>query len=380
MAKTTTTSPEDVRTSVSSIYSDLLIKRQADREARAAKKQEKKAIEEAEVEEKKVKEDGTKMSKAERRQAELDAWKEIIVGLTGDDLDYSSPKKGKKKKYRKWIGDDDTTPILTPKPKKAKKKNYRKEFEPELNMLKTIVADQNRFTVDLQRRFQNAAGPATKDGMPPSKTLVELASAVNASRQNSLGLIREIGSLKKTIAELYLKQAKEDREGGSASTGFNATDIGLMGSSVAANMFGDRSSIGGGLPAGPASTTSESTPVSDWIPGTPIPVTAVSASPSVATPALPTGPDMSEFDPSTWGGPDLGPNASASFENIPKDIVVEWHKAEGKARFKAVSRETGQEIVGCPVPNVDPRNLTFNEKDGTVKGEFDESYKLEVYE
>lgn len=367
--KTKATSSDEIRSSVTSIYSDILGKRQAEREARSFKRQQERELHEQEKEAKKRHEDGTKKTKAERREEELEAWKEIIVGLTGDDLEYTS-SKGKKKKYRKWITDDDT-PVLTPKPKKAKKKNYNKVFEPELNMLKTIVADQNRFTIDLQRRFQNAAGPATKDAAPLNKTLVELAAAVNASRNNSLGMLREIGNLKKTIADLYMKQKKMDDES-SGNSGFNSTDVGLMGSNIANQLFGDVPSSAGVAGNAPMPQAPDSgNPYAEG----PIIATATLTNPTPA--ASPVG--IQEFDPSTWsGGPTLSPNNAVNFETIPHTVVVEWHKSENRARFKAIRNDTGEELVGCPVPTSDPSKLTFNEKDLTVKGEFDENYKLEI--
>lgn len=380
MAKTTTTTETEVRASVASIYSELLDKRRLEREEKEAKKREAIERRHQEKEEKKLHEDGSKMSKKERREAELNAWKEIIIGLTGDDLEYSSEKK-EKKKYRQWIGEEDGAPVLTPKPKKAKKRNYRKEFEPELVMLKTIVADQNRFTADLQKRFQNAAGPATKDANPLNKTLVELAAAVNASRSNSLGLLREIGNIKKTIADLYMKQKKMDAEG-SGSTGFNSTDVGLMGSSIAASMFGDNAgsssyiqNTGASAPATPSENPYASQPSSTI----PVTVTPIQSSSPVA-PVMPAAPVVENFDPSTWGGPDLAPNDSTYYENIPHSVVVEWNKQANTARFKAIRNDSGEELTGCPVPTVDPFKLAFNEKDLTVKGEFDENYKLEIIE
>lgn len=373
--KVVDTTSNDVRNSVSSIYADLLERRQADREARMLKKAQEHEERERAKEEKKLKDDGTKLSKEERRQAELDSWKEIVVGLTGDDLEYSSPKK-KKKKYRKWIDDDaEANAMLTPKPKKHKKRNYNKEFEGELNMLKALVADQNRFSADLLKRFQVAAGPATKDAMPLNKTLVELASAINASRSNSLGVLKEIGNIKKTIADLYMKQAKADADAG--STGFNATDVGLMGSSIASQLFMDQPTTYGGNTVANTPYSSPTGAVQPPVqvsadPGAPIiPQMSVDPSPVSSTPAA------SEFDPSTWVGPDLG-NSGVQYENIPHTIVVEWKKAEDVARFKAIRNDDGTELVGCPVPTCDPSKLVFNEKDCIVKGQFDESYRLEI--
>ena len=216
---------KEVKNSISSIYASLLHKREEKRERKA----EKKRLEKEEHREEEETSEETPMSKKERRQAKLDAWKEVIIGLTGDDLDYVAPKKSRKK-YKKWIDDEMENTITTEKPKKKKKRNYRKEFEPEINMLKNIVAEQNKFTVDLQKRYQHAAGPNTRDSMPLNKTLVELASVINASRSNSLGVLKEIGNLKKTIADLYMKQHKLDLD--TKGEGFDSQDLGLMGSSI----------------------------------------------------------------------------------------------------------------------------------------------------
>lgn len=370
--KVVDTTSNDVRSSVSSIYADLLERRQADREVRLAKKAQEREEREREKEDKKLKDDGTKLSKKERRQAELDSWKEIVVGLTGDDLEYSSPKK-KKKKYRKWIDDDaEANAMLSPKPKKHKKRNYNKEFEGELNMLKSLVADQNRFSADLLKRFQVAAGPATKDAMPLNKTLVELASAINASRSNSLGVLREIGNIKKTIADLYMKQAKADADAG--STGFSSTDMGLMGSSIASSLFVDKPATYGGntvanTPYSSSTVPVSGTPVAD--PGAPV------IQQNTDQVSMMSAPQVEEFDPSTWQGPDIG-NSGVMYENIPHTVVVEWKKSEDAARFKAVRNDDGTELVGCPVPTCDPSKLVFNEKDLIVRGQFDETYKLEI--
>lgn len=370
--KVVDTTSNDVRSSVSSIYADLLERRQADREVRLAKKAQEREEREREKEDKKLKDNGTKLSKKERRQAELDSWKEIVVGLTGDDLEYSSPKK-KKKKYRKWIDDDaEANAMLSPKPKKHKKRNYNKEFEGELNMLKSLVADQNRFSADLLKRFQVAAGPATKDAMPLNKTLVELASAINASRSNSLGVLREIGNIKKTIADLYMKQAKADADAG--STGFSSTDMGLMGSSIASSLFVDKPATYGGntvanTPYSSSTVPVSGTPVAD--PGAPV------IQQNTDQVSMMSAPQVEEFDPSTWQGPDIG-NSGVIYENIPHTVVVEWKKSEDIARFKAVRNDDGTELVGCPVPTCDPSKLVFNEKDLIVRGQFDETYKLEI--
>lgn len=339
---------ENVRASISSIYADLLSKRRSEKEFKKEQKRMERELREQEKADKKNEE--TPMTKKEKRQAELDNWKEVVIGLTGDDLEYSKPKKGKKK-YRKWIDDDDINAVINAKQKKPKKKNYNKEFEPELNMLRSLVAEQNRFTADLQKRFQNAAGPATKDAQMPNKTLVELAAAIGTGRSNSLGMIREIGNLKKTIADLYMKQKKLDAESGGSGR-FENSDIGLLGSSIASNIFNTETPI---VPlTQPAQMTPP--PVQNNIPVANVVETTV-------------------FDPSTWDGPDLGESYS-KYESIPHTIYVEKNQSTGDMRFVALRNDNGEELIGCPVPTSDPRSLKINEEEMTVKGEFDEVYKL----
>lgn len=378
MNKNKNTMASDVTSSVSSIYADLCRKRESERAAKLEEKRLKKEAKEAEKETTST-EESTKPSKKEKRQAEMDAWKEVIIGLTGDDLEYSKPKKSKKK-YKKWIGEEDDFKITTDKPKKIKKKNYRKEFEPELNMLKSIVADQNKFTADLQKRFQNAAGPATKDAMPLNKTMVDLAANINTSRANSLGMLKAIGDLKRTIADLYMKQKKLDSET-SGNGGFESTDLGLMGSGIASSLFGDSVQAG------------TSNPISSPFMSQPMMNQSVSAQgnqptsgtlPSMiqhftesSVPVNTTLTSTSEFDPSSWNGPDIS-DSYVNFEAIPHEVVVEWHKNDNLARFKAIRSDTGEELRDCPVPETDPSKLKFNESNMTVKGEFDEIYKLEI--
>jgi len=327
---------------ISSIYSELVNKRRADKEA---KDEQKRLEKEAKRLEKEGSEEETPKTKKEKRQAELDAWNEIIIGLTGDDLDYI-PKKKNKRKYKKWVGDELTeNVVLKGKAQKKKKRNYNKEFEPELNMLKAVVADQNKFIADLQKRYQTAAGPNTKDAMPLNKNLIELAAVVNNARGNSLGLLREIGNIKRTIANLYMDQKNFDAKYGGLGS-LESQDLGLMGSNIASSMFNPT-----GNPIYSAPTVDSN---------------------------VPTMPSQemvfSRFDPSTWDGGGLVDD-STRFETMDKTIVVEWHKESDIARFKAVD-PSGNEIVGCPVPTCSIKTIDQNNK--MAKDEFDQVYQVEV--
>lgn len=371
--KTTSTSSEEVRSSVSSIYSQLLSKRKAEAEEKAAEHQKKEEEKKAEKEKDKDK-DVIKMSKAERRQAAIDNWKEVVVDLTGDDLEYSDKKK-KKKKYNKWIDDKDENKVVDAKKKKVKKKNYHKEFEPELNVLRTILTEQNKFTAELQKRFQNAAGPANKDAMPLNKTMVDLAAAIVSGRGNSLNVLKEIGGLKKAIADLTMKQKKLDSDLSGLGNSVGDSDLMLMGSSIMSGL--DNPYMSNPQPQQQTQQMEQSMPPQQ-------PVTysntygyeevkgVTPQVPQTYTPATSTG--MSDFDPATWEGPELE-NDQVIYENIPKTIVVE-RSSSGDMRFKAVRNDNGEEIPGCPVPTIDPNTLPYNEKDNTVRGNFDETYKV----
>ena len=354
---------ENIKASIGSIYASLLNKRAQEKEQREELKRIEKEAKEAEKAEKKD-EEKEKLTKKEKRKKELDNWKNIVTSITGDDLEYSD-KKTKKKKYHKWIDDDLDNAIKSEKKKKVKKKNYSKEFAPELNMLKALVAEQNRFTSDLQKRFMNAAGPATKDAAYPNKTLVELSSAINAGRSNSLGILREIGSVKKSIADLTMKQKKMDLDV-MGNSNIDSTDLGLMGSSIASSLLVNNPYM--------SDSPRTETPMQQ-----PVQTQHTQADPVVATVqsdesqySFPTTP----FDPSTWNF-DIG-DKSVMYENIPHQIYVEKKADTGEMRFVATRNDTGEEIQINSLPTVDPSKLSVDEKKMQVTGKFDEVYDLKI--
>lgn len=344
MEKVTNTTAEEVKTSVSSIYSALLGKRQKEKEEKEEAKRLAKEAKEAEKQDKEEEKE-EKISKRAKREKELEAWKTVFSELTGDDLEYSSKKKGKKK-YKKWIDDDIENAVQTEKAKKIKKKNFRKEFEPELNMLKTLLAEQNRINADMLKRFQNAAGPATKDAMFPNKTLVELLSTINAGKTNALSMLREIGNLKKTVADLEMKKKKMDMDAGSGAT--DNMDLGLLGSSLASNMFVN----------GPSSYSAPS---------------YNNPAPAAPQPEVVESP-IDDFDPSTWGG--VTNTTTTAFEDIPHKIYVENDTTTGMKRFVATRTDTGEEVKIPNLPTVDPNTLPFDERKMTIRGKFDEVYEV----
>lgn len=357
---------KEVSNSISSLYKELLNKRKEERELK------KNNIQESVEEEELIEDDKLiKLSKKERREKEMNNWKDVLASMIGEDLAYEE-KKPKKKKYKKWIDDEDDNKIIDVKPKKVKKKNYQKEFEPELNLLRNLIADQNKFNIDLQKRFNIAMGPANKDGAPPNKTMVELASAIVAGRNNSLGILKEIGSLKKNIADLYMKQKKLNYDLKGETSVTDNSDLMLLGSNIMSSFDNKFLNAPTQEPQQVQNIQPQHQPV--------ILQNNTHGYEEVKniTPRVPNtfNSNIQEFDPSTWnGGPSI--DKQVLFENIPKTVVVEKNSQTGDMRFKAIRNDTGEELVNYPgLPTSDPYKLKINEKDMMVKGTFDETYKL----
>lgn len=352
------TAENNVANSITDIYAKLVERRNKEKEDRDAAKLLAKS--------EKPKDDVTTekpLTKKQKKEAKIATWSEILIGLRGEDLDYIRPKKSKKK-YKKWIDDDVDTALLFNKSKKKKKRNYNKEFEPELNMLKNLIADQNRFAMDLLKRWNTMAGPATKDAMPLNKNLIELAGVLNNARGNSLSTLREIGNVKKTIAELYFKQKKEDRESGTGNS-FDSGDQGLMGAQFAQQLFAQSSSPAYSQPNSPGMDTPPS--IND-LDGERLSKQMFGPS---STPNVNDG--IQDYDPSKWDGDGLSAGAAA-FENTSHKFVVELHP-DDTYKFKAVG-DDGQEIVGPELPQ---RTIKTIDKEGLrALDDFNQVYDLEI--
>lgn len=101
-------------------------------------------------------------------------------------------KKGKKKKK-----------------KKEEMKDYAVEFEPEMNLMQNLLSDQVQFTQSLQRRY-NVLDSAKSSARGVGKYTTDLINSINQARSTSLQYVDKMASLKKTIAELNMKERKEN--------------------------------------------------------------------------------------------------------------------------------------------------------------------------
>ena len=286
------------------------------------------------------------LTKEEKIQANLNALESLAVEITGEDLEYN--RKKKKNKYKKWImGDDDDINNIRVKQIKKKKQNYEKEFEPQLNMLRNLLAEQNKFRADLMKRFDLAAGPSNIRDAQMNKTIVDLATAISTAGNAALSTMKEIGVTKKTIAELIIKQRQLDSKFG----GGDSQDIGLMGSDIAAAILGK-----------PTANQQILQPQQQF----------------VQPPIQPQqNQDISvshDFDPSSWNQDSFVSNHT-KYEEIPHTFVVEWHPNEDKARFKAIDPD-GNELKDCPVPTFKIKNIDSERK--IARDDFDQIYPLEI--
>lgn len=347
----------EIKNSIGNIYQEMAHRRAEER----VKRQEEKELKKLEKAEEKEIRKANKKSRKERLLDSENAYKSIIFDITGEDIDYVAPKK--KRNFKKWVDDEDE--LMVKKPKKKKKTDYRKQFAPELSMLKSLVADQNKFTTDLLKRFNTLA----KDGQM-NKTIVDLIANINSSRNNALGMLREIGNIKKYISELYWKQRKQEWDelkagaGGSKLSEEEGNQI-VTGASIFESMFGNQQIDFDTNPFNDPNSPTQLVPAPDiTVPG----IQPQSEVSNTFTPAQ-------DFDPSTWNRSDLI-TPHTKYENIPHEVIVEWDKDNDRARFKAVRTDTGEELPDYPIPQIDYSKLTFDTDNMVVKGEFEDSYKL----
>lgn len=294
------------------------------------------------------------LTKEEKIQANLNALENIAIEITGEDLEYFKKVKKKKNKYKKWITseDSDNPNLIQVKQIKKKKRNYEKEFEPQINMLKNLLAEQNKFRTDLLKRFDLAAGPSNIKDAQMNKTIVDLATAISTAGNAALSTMREIGAVKKTVAELYIKQKQME-----SKFGDNSQDVGLLGSDIASAVLGRPNSLNSAIP-NPYQNQSTNTTVFN----------------SQSVPQESSIEISNNFDPSSWNQESFV-SEHTKYEEIPHSFVVEWHKNEDKARFKAVKPD-GSELQGCPVPTFKIKNIDPERK--VARDDFDQIYPLEI--
>lgn len=123
-------------------------------------------------------------------------------------LNSAVPKvhKGKKFKFNVEYGNGDKKK----KKKKSKDKvvSHKKDFELEIQLLKNLQADQDKFIATLQKKYDQMENTkSTARGI--GKYTTDLITNITSARSTSLQIIDKIISAKKTVADLDFKERKE---------------------------------------------------------------------------------------------------------------------------------------------------------------------------
>lgn len=129
-----------------------------------------------------------------------------------DELMTFTAPKPKKKKGKTFKGFIDSNEKSVAKKKKGKKdgelKDYYKEFEPELALLRSLYAQQSKFTDNLQKKYDAMEG-AKSTARGVGKFTTDLITAINVARSTTLQIVDKTISTKEKIANLTVKERKE---------------------------------------------------------------------------------------------------------------------------------------------------------------------------
>lgn len=107
--------------------------------------------------------------------------------------------------------------------KKSYKKNkksdgYMKQFAEELTLLYGLLEETNAFSSDLDKIYKALTSSKTRGF---SKYTTDLINSILSTKQTKLSVLKEITSVKKTIADLTLKEAKNSGGDAESAGGVN---------------------------------------------------------------------------------------------------------------------------------------------------------------
>lgn len=96
---------------------------------------------------------------------------------------------------------------------KKDENNYKKEFAEELTLLYNLLEELNKYNKKLEKKYDALEGAKTRG---VSKYTMDLASSILQGKTSKLQVIKEIASVKKTIADLKLKHDAKNKDNGAA--------------------------------------------------------------------------------------------------------------------------------------------------------------------
>ena len=91
--------------------------------------------------------------------------------------------------------------------KLKKQENYKKEFAEELTLLYNLLDETSKFGKELEKKYKALDGQKVRG---VSKYTNDLGQLVLTAKANKLSILKEISGVKKTIADLQLKDAKNN--------------------------------------------------------------------------------------------------------------------------------------------------------------------------
>lgn len=165
-----------------------------------------------------------------------DSFSDVMSDEYFEDLMASSSIKIKK--HGKGSYDEFFLDEKKKKKKKKKKKgeltDYKKEFEPEAALLRNLLIEQNKYVDSLQKEYDYIAShKSSSRGI--NKNMTDLMDNITQARNLSMQLVDKHVNLKKTIADLSMKERKE--KAGTLGEGDNLADFA---SSYLKQMISDR--------------------------------------------------------------------------------------------------------------------------------------------
>ena len=96
---------------------------------------------------------------------------------------------------------------------KKEENPYKKEFAEELTLLYNLLDELNKYNKKLEKKYDVMDNQKTR-GM--SKYTMDMAASILQGKTSKLQVIKEIASIKKTIADLKLKHDNKNKENSSA--------------------------------------------------------------------------------------------------------------------------------------------------------------------
>lgn len=169
-------------------------------------------------------------------------------------------------------------------------------FNSELNGLRTIESDQNKITKLFEKRLMESLTEKGKVGLTEED--IEAMATLNAARANLTSINKEKTNIKKTIAELKIKQQAQNATNATADGGSGkGGDVNDFGLSMLDNIF----------------------KISDMRPGTTSPTPVSSPTPPTSTPNETLSGEVIPTTPVEYV-PEPGSSASDIIDAIIPDI------------------------------------------------------------